>query len=183
MAWTAETEMAWAAGFFDGEGSIGATQDKRNRRRISIQMSVGQSGSDTAPPESLNRFHQIIGVGKIYKRRAGPGHLGKKQMWYWRASNVNDTQIAIRLLLPFIIEKRDQIAEAVALRNEWKGHRDDRLRFCKRGHEFTLDNTYIYENRLSRARLCRTCNKENTRNSRARRGAMSPSIAVEGSGG
>jgi hypothetical protein len=184
MAWTArDIELAWAAGFFDGEGSIGAVRDNKNGRRISIQMSVAQSGSDDAPPASLERFHRAVEVGKIYKRAPEDGRLGSKPMWYWRASNVDDTKTAIRLLRPFVIEKLDQIAEAAALRSEWEGLYADRQLFCKRGHEFTPDNTYTYENRNSRPRLCRTCNAENTRRSRLRRRNLSLLTAAEGQGG
>lgn len=178
-----EAMIAWAAGFFDGEGSITACRDNKNGRRISVQMSVAQSGPIDRPPLSLIRFHETIGgVGKIYPRPFDD-RLGKKPMWYWRASNVDDVRRVVSTLVPYLIEKIDQVAEAMARRHEWEGLFADRQRFCKRGHEFTPENIYKYINRPTPARLCRACARERNRDLRARRRALGvPVAAVEGTG-
>lgn len=177
-----EAMIAWAAGFFDGEGSITACQDNKNGRRISVQMSVAQSGPVDTPPLSLVRFQETVGVGKIYPRPVDD-RLGKKPMWYWRASNVGDIRAAVSILVPYLIEKLDQVADAMARRHEWEGLFADRQQSCKRGHERTPENTYTYINRSSPARLCRACNTENNRLFKARRRAAKVALStVEGVG-
>lgn len=177
-----EIELAWAAGFFDGEGSISAGVAARNGGAVYLNMSVGQSGdSKTTPPASLERFRDAVGCGTIRYRRKRQ-NLGTRPMWYWHADGIEDTKQAVRALLPFILEKRDQVAEAMALRHEWEGLFADRKRFCKRGHEFTENNVYTYENRPTPARLCRACNRENTRKSRVSRRAQDSLLAAEGVG-
>lgn len=69
-----------------------------------------------------------------------------------------------------------------ALRLEWEGLWDERMRFCKRGHEFTPENTYTYKNRPTPARLCRACARERNRKWKARRRVQSKLIAAEGVG-
>ena len=185
MAWTDhDLELAWAAGFFDGEGHISASIDQRHRKAPHINISVAQSNNThDSPPASLTRFQSAVGVGVVQPRKSGRGRLGKRPMWYWKAYQLDEIRTVIDLLLPHAIEKRDQMAEAMAIRLEWEGLWDERMRFCKRGHEFTPENTYTYENRLTPARLCRACNRENTRKSKARRRAQAQLIAAEGLGG
>jgi hypothetical protein len=52
------TELAWAAGFFDGEGSV-CTRKRGGWRELWLQ--VPQSG-DT---ETLYRFQRAVGIGKV----------------------------------------------------------------------------------------------------------------------
>ncbi len=90
-----DTERAWAAGFFDGEGYVGASRDKRPGRRPCLQLSIEQ-----VDPRPLERFKVAVGwngeVGKRQARRA-PGrqivhriHMGHaatvrtfNAMWPW----------------------------------------------------------------------------------------------------
>ena len=51
-------ELAWAAGFFDGEGHIGLVKTGQNRH-IHIQICQTIDGP-------LERFQAILGLGKIY---------------------------------------------------------------------------------------------------------------------
>ena len=55
-----DTELAWAAGFWDGEGNFNATLPKGNKAYI-LQAKVTQIHRDT-----LERFQAAVGLGKIY---------------------------------------------------------------------------------------------------------------------
>jgi len=70
-------ELAWAAGFFDGEGSVHiaySCKRKDGSFRHYPQVSLGQSG--VLAPEVLNRFQRAIGmIGKLY----GPFKPAKNQ--------------------------------------------------------------------------------------------------------
>ena len=60
-----ELELAWAAGFFDGEGCtcIWKGNTGFNNRRVQVQ--IHQSSAD-GTPEVLKRFLEAVEVGKIY---------------------------------------------------------------------------------------------------------------------
>jgi hypothetical protein len=61
-----ETDLAWAAGLFDGEGSTMFLATKDSERGITvkrIQIEIGQVLSNRY---ILDRFHSIVGVGYIY---------------------------------------------------------------------------------------------------------------------
>jgi hypothetical protein len=54
-------EVAWAAGFFDGEGTTGTYRDgSTTTKRCRIQISASQNDR-----EVLDRFAMIVGVGKV----------------------------------------------------------------------------------------------------------------------
>jgi hypothetical protein len=68
-------EIAWAAGLFDGEGTITLSDDA---------LYVRMRNTD---PELVERFHDIIGVGAVYgpyTRRARDG-IRRKPVWDWVA--------------------------------------------------------------------------------------------------
>jgi hypothetical protein len=72
---TREEEIAWAAGLFDGEGSITLSDDALHVRMRNTDL------------ELIERFHDIIGVGAVYgpyTRRERDG-VGRKPVWDWVA--------------------------------------------------------------------------------------------------
>ena len=62
LAVSKETELAWCAGFFDGEGTTCLLKTKRDKN-IYLRMSIAQKDEET-----LLRFQQNIG-GAIYKSK------------------------------------------------------------------------------------------------------------------
>jgi hypothetical protein len=73
MTNTPDTERAWAAGFFDGEGHICARYTKHVRadgvhhyRRIEVQITQ-------IHPDVLFRFKEAVGVGQVHGPYAAKG--------------------------------------------------------------------------------------------------------------
>ena len=64
-----KTELAWAAGFFDGEGCFSI---KGRRRKLRLSMSITQV--DRRP---LDRFVAAIGYGLVAGPYQPPSHRGK----------------------------------------------------------------------------------------------------------
>src|SRR5258708_1520938 len=51
-------QLAWAAGFYDGEGCVGCYRTGGRAKPSSLNMSVTQKGS-----EPLERFQRAVGLG------------------------------------------------------------------------------------------------------------------------
>ncbi len=84
-------DLAWAAGFFDGEGWA-AYQHRGTRARIN------QAGLDGVP-EVLLKFLRIVGVGRI------DGPLlkeGKQALYYWEATSRPDVARVAELIGPWL---------------------------------------------------------------------------------
>jgi hypothetical protein len=58
------SELAWVAGFFDGEGYIGAAGSPGKR---TIEMSIAQAGT-AGLPATLTRVALVLGVGRLRAR-------------------------------------------------------------------------------------------------------------------
>jgi len=108
-------EVAWAAGFLDGEGYIGlvpvSKKFKDNLPRYMLTVTV-----TNAHLPALTRFQGIVGVGTI--------HPAKKQFnqparylpqWMWLAA-ARDAEQGLRLLLPFLVVKKEQAEIGIASR-------------------------------------------------------------------
>jgi hypothetical protein len=107
-----EHELAWAAGFFDGDGWAALTRQKR-RRTGQPQARINQS-SLTGVPEVLARFRDAVGVGRI----GGPKtEEGREPLYWWVASSRADVLRTGTLIGPWLSgEKREQFVRAVGLR-------------------------------------------------------------------
>lgn len=103
-------ELAWAAGFFDGEGYVGWRRgnrhsDPKRRTYMGIVANVAQK-----TPELLKRFCKIVGVGKVY----GPyvnGRSGTNKRHYsfrFNVSSYEDVEFLGELLFPYLGTKRQQ---------------------------------------------------------------------------
>ena len=95
---TREQELAWAAGFFDGEGSTVCSSSNKSRPRSMI-MRLSQK-----EPELVFQLHRIMGVGKVYVR---------KDCSAWQVAGYESIKQATQLLWPCLGEiKRKQIERA-----------------------------------------------------------------------
>ncbi len=85
----AETEIAWAAGFFDGEGTTFPLHAKyKSKTYPTIRMAVAQAGDHALP--LLERFQAAVGgIGKIYGPLQSPSCQGQwKPKWLWTVQGI-----------------------------------------------------------------------------------------------
>jgi hypothetical protein len=88
------TELAWVAGFFDGEGYIGAGGSVGKR---TIEMSIAQA-SISGPPATLTRVALVLGVGRLRGPRMLTNSWSKLPQYVWCARSFEDVQFAVALL-------------------------------------------------------------------------------------
>ena len=91
-------ELAWAAGFFDGEGWA-------NRSGRSVQTRINQASLDDMPTVLL-RFQRVVGVGRL----KGPHReKGKQDLYWWEATSRSDIARVADLIGPWLCPvKRSQ---------------------------------------------------------------------------
>lgn len=83
-------EIAWAAGLFEGEGSISPSNRKRGLGK-GIRLQINMTDLDV-----LERFRDVVGCGYIYKSappdscKATRGQ--RKQMWKWYVGKIKDVE-------------------------------------------------------------------------------------------
>jgi hypothetical protein len=134
-------ELAWAGGFFDGEGSSYLLQHRTHPGQLLPAVDVPQSGWDGVPAE-LRRFHAALnGVGHI----SGPHKFewADKPVSRWRTESVAGAELALHLLMPFIGEiKRAQAHKVLqTIRSQPDLVRGNPsfgvagARYCLRGHD------------------------------------------------
>lgn len=98
--------IAWAAGFFDGEGSIQiiTSYPKKNGKAYpnnSLRLSLGQT--DLYP---LELFRENFG-GAISARRPHTNPKYKK-VWEWYSGGSKKSSEILTILLPYLIVKKRQ---------------------------------------------------------------------------
>jgi hypothetical protein len=106
------TELAWAAGFFDGEGTISQTSAKGTRRRYLI-LRIGH-----VDPRPLRRLVDAIGVGHVrgpYQHKKGNGRWSDYYVWQLGGTRAEAAFAAIRpwLLLPKL-EQYGRVKERIS---------------------------------------------------------------------
>jgi len=85
-------ELAWAAGFFDGEGWAAKTNPR------GVQARINQAGDDGVPSVLL-RFQRVVSRGRVH----GPiREEGRKDLYYWSASNRGDVELIALAIWPWL---------------------------------------------------------------------------------
>lgn len=96
-------ELAWAAGFFDGEGNATVDRGKKPYKYLRLQIAHVR-------PEPLVRFIAAVGVGRLlgpYDR--GPQVPNQKPIHRWAVVG-RTAESVVPLLWPYLsIPKREQI--------------------------------------------------------------------------
>lgn len=98
-------ELAWAAGFFDGEGSTHVSHSSPTTAQIVMKVSQ-------AYHEPLNRFCKAVGLGKVrgpYKK-PNPKH---RDYYTWSVGSQSDVRAVGEKLWPYLCSpKREQLIQA-----------------------------------------------------------------------
>jgi hypothetical protein len=153
--------IAWFAGFYEGEGTCYIQRGGRNGTRPEWRLAVIQVPQNITEP--LEKCLEIWGYGIIW----GPNNDGK---YTWRVSNRKQVREIVTLIRPWLSQKRrQQIDAALAEEDKYlalppkppKTH-------CKQGHQFTDENTYFCKDG---SRSCRICRREGLRRWRERQNA------------
>lgn len=103
-------ELAWAAGFFDGEGNVRS----RNEPQTPILMvQIGQRHSAFV----LHRFHKAVGVGTVGQYTSTKRGLTH----YYRVYGFEKVQTVMAMLWPFLSEVKK--AQYVGALTHWQTRR------------------------------------------------------------
>lgn len=144
---------AWAAGLFEGEGTIG-TQTQNGRVRIRMALA-------TTDHDILLRFQRIVGCGNI----TGPKWREKstKPIWIWTVTSQDDIAKVSLLFSPYLGDRRRNALERAwhryanqpeAMPRYRRGRHQEKTH-CPHGHPYSGDNLVVYER--EGARRCREC--------------------------
>jgi hypothetical protein len=95
-----DRELAWAAGLFEGEGTI--SWFKLRGRPDSIKVSVALSMTDE---DVVIKFANIMGFGKV-KGPYQPQPSSRKVRWVWEVQNFRECLKAINILYPYMGMRR-----------------------------------------------------------------------------
>ncbi len=103
------TEIAWAAGFFDGEGSVFVRHTRRHKGGTgkdypltTVEVSLAQ-----VRPEPILRFHNAMGFGKV----GGPygGRKNHSPYFRWNTAGRPSAHRLAVMLWPYLSSpKREQ---------------------------------------------------------------------------
>jgi hypothetical protein len=121
-----DAERAYAAGLFDGEGSVGAYRGRPAECKLWL-----------TDEDLLERFAATVGVGRIkgpYRR----GPASRKPMWAWSVRTHAEVAEVFRLIGPWLGQRRTEAFEQ-ALGSWEPAYRRTRswLFYGKRRHELS----------------------------------------------
>lgn len=156
-----ELDLAWAAGFLDGEGHFGLPRAVRRKNAADwhrIRVSATQKGISGGSPAVLHRLKRILG-GKIERH-------GEPDDFKWLMEGIRNVEGVFARVRPWLgTAKQEQARSAIA---GWRGqirlHGD--AEHCARGHPY--DHTYM--SRTGPKRRCTACARILGRMQRARMG-------------
>ncbi len=103
-----DIEIGYAAGLFDGEGSVGIS--KRNSGQIFLQVQISMRCKEV-PEWFADRFG---GNAIVYKQ--GKHALGSGSMCKWSISGYNAHKF-LEVIVSYLIEKREQAEVALEFPN------------------------------------------------------------------
>lgn len=108
-----EVETAWAAGLFEGEGSIVCHKiiNRANSYRVTLTMTM-------VDRDVVERFYHIVGVGSFLGPYKGQRD-GNQEKYVWQVQNFSGCLLILEKFLPYLGARRKEKAiETIALCKE-----------------------------------------------------------------
>ena len=137
-------ELAWAAGFFDGEGHVGATTTHRRDLYLTISQ---------VDRRVLDRFRDAVGVGSVngpYLHPVQQTRGNEQPRFYFTTARFEHIQAIVTMLWTWLGDvKRAQAVGALTTVKARRGHQNT----CRHGHEKTPENSYWSKGQ----RHCKPC--------------------------
>ena len=93
----AETERAWAAGLFDGEGSISVSRRRSDPSWRGLGMELPQSSGDGVPA-ILGRFAAAVSVGSVSGARRSSSGWSRLPQYRWQVSGRHQVSTVVKVL-------------------------------------------------------------------------------------
>ena len=103
-----KTDLAYAAGVIDGEGSIGLYDYGKEGRRVCIQLS-------NTHKEFVEKFRETINCGSQIKRMMfnKGGHKGRKPIYYYSLKGSNRCYWILKQIFPYLIIKKKKVLNII----------------------------------------------------------------------
>jgi hypothetical protein len=103
--------LAWAAGFFDGEGSVFVEIAKNKNTRRGIRNLLTASVTQTSTP-CLNLFKKYFGgsIASITPNRRQ--HMNNSVCYMWRVRS-KDALAFLEAIAPYVVVKKEQVELAL----------------------------------------------------------------------
>lgn len=138
-------DIAWAAGFIEGDGTLGYYKGVLQIRAVQVQK------------EPLERLQRIFG-GNVYRKRKAI--LNWQEIWCWAASTSKSAQIIMTLFVLFSSRRKAQATKALTL---WKQARTPNSPrpgaqkiLCVNGHKFSTRPRFDFKGH----KVCFICKDE-----------------------
>lgn len=117
-------ELAWAAGFFGGDGTVSASPATSGSPARYLRARIAQAGTE-GEPEVLRRFKSAVGeVGSIRGPFMPQNPWSRQPQYAWQASGSTKVELILQRLWRWLDEaKRDQARRAIIAAREIGPHR------------------------------------------------------------
>jgi len=140
-------DLGWAAGFIEGEGHFRFQINSKRRGGCPVVT------ADQVDRWPLDKLATLFG-GRVYWRPQRSGHNGI-HVWYVRGKVAVGVMMTLYSLMT--AHRKSQIANSLAPWKKLATYNGDKTH-CKRGHEFSKENTILFTQRSGRiGRRCRAC--------------------------
>lgn len=115
-----QTDLAWAAGIFEGEGNFFREKREygsRGKKSVVMQLRVYQTSFNDNPPEMLMRFKTIFNCGHIYFERPKTGKWKPK---YRYSVHGREARQVLELIWPYLGNVKKEQACKVGFKLSWE---------------------------------------------------------------
>jgi hypothetical protein len=158
-------KVAWAAGFFQGEGYIGVSTSKTGVKSVQIRISQHYD------PTPLQKFVDYFGQGNVLGPYLRDGEL---KYYQYHKGGIVAEEIAITMLPYLSGRKEKQVREALDIMTKYRESRGgfnkktrskNTKTHCPSGHEYAVYgklNPYGYT-------ICKSCHAESKRKLRKKK--------------
>ena len=101
----ADTDCAWLAGFFDGEGSIGLYRKFKGGKFYAVSTRIAVAQTDKT---CLNKFFDLFGGALVLIDRPDRGTVRHTQYWSWTCDSTASANLFLQTVRKFLVVKAEE---------------------------------------------------------------------------
>lgn len=142
-----DKDLGWVAGFIEGEGTFGWAGYSPMIQAMQLQR------------EPVERLKSLCGGNVCALKR--PDRYSTPEGIYHRWHIYGDKAIGLlKAIYPLLSPRRKEQAKEVYTKWYRREQPKPERTHCKRGHEWTEENIYVYTNAEHKKRICKPCRLE-----------------------